>query len=114
MAVAVAVALASVGAYVAVRAKLRGEVDSSLRDRAGTVQQMAERAQSLGIRIPGPPPDGDEARMADRHILPERSGYYAGARLVEPALAARGAAWAVRASAEELCAASQPATVATA
>ena len=46
----------------------------------------------------------DEARMADRHILPERSGYYFGARLVEPAIATRGAAWAVRAPAEELCA----------
>ena len=29
LAVAVAIALASIGAYVAVRAKLRGEVDSS-------------------------------------------------------------------------------------
>jgi two-component system sensor histidine kinase MprB len=62
-AVAIAVALASVGAYVAVRAKLRGEIDSSLRDRAGAVQQVAERAQSLGIPIPGQPPDGDQARF---------------------------------------------------
>jgi hypothetical protein len=45
----------------------------------------------------------DEARMADRYILPERSGYYFGARLVEPALAARGPAWAIRAPADELC-----------
>jgi hypothetical protein len=45
----------------------------------------------------------DEARMVDRYILPERSGYYFGARLVEPAMAARGAAWAVRAPADELC-----------
>jgi hypothetical protein len=49
----------------------------------------------------------DESRTVDRYILPERSGYYLGARMVEPALAARGAAWAVRASAEELCALSQ-------
>jgi hypothetical protein len=58
----------------------------------------------------------DEARMADRHILPERCGYYVGARLVEPALSARGAAWAVRASAEELCRLPQrtPSTAATA
>jgi len=56
----------------------------------------------------------DEARMADRHILPERAGYYVGARLVEPAIAARGAAWAVRASAEELCAVGRPNAVATA
>jgi hypothetical protein len=56
----------------------------------------------------------DEARMADRHILPERSGYYAGARLVEPAIAARGAAWAVRAPADEVCAVGQHASAATA
>ncbi len=55
----------------------------------------------------------DESRTVDRYILPERSGYYLGARMVEPAIAARGAAWAVRASAEELCLTSQ-AEVATA
>ena len=54
----------------------------------------------------------DEARTVDRYVLPERSGYYVGARLVEPALAAHGAAWAVRASAEELCAAAIPAQTA--
>jgi two-component system sensor histidine kinase MprB len=63
VAVAVAVALASVGAYVAVRAKLRGEVDSSLRDRAGAIQQVATRARELGIRVPAPPPPGEEARF---------------------------------------------------
>jgi two-component system sensor histidine kinase MprB len=54
-AVAIAVALASVGAYVAVRAKLRDEVDSSLRDRAETAQQLVDRTQSLGIPAPVPP-----------------------------------------------------------
>ena len=49
----------------------------------------------------------DESRTVDRYILPERSGYYLGARMVEPVIGARGAAWAVRASAEELCAISQ-------
>jgi hypothetical protein len=44
----------------------------------------------------------DEARRVDRHVLPERGGYYLGARMVEPAVAARGLAWAVRASAREL------------
>lgn len=45
----------------------------------------------------------DEARTLDgRWAMPERAGYYVGARLVEPAVAARGAAWAVRAGAEEL------------
>jgi len=44
----------------------------------------------------------DQARTVDRHILPERSGYYLGARMVEPAIAARGLAWCLRASAAEL------------
>ena len=45
----------------------------------------------------------DDARTVDgRWTMPERAGYYVGARLVEPAVAARGAAWAVRASAEEV------------
>ena len=47
----------------------------------------------------------DEARTVDgRYVLPERSGYYAGARLCEPAIDARGLAWAVRASASEISA----------
>ena len=44
----------------------------------------------------------DEARTVDRYVLPERGGYYLGARMVEPAIAERGLAWAVRASATEL------------
>ncbi len=44
-----------------------------------------------------------DARTVDRHILPERAGYYIGARMVEAAIASRGAAWTVRATAEEIC-----------
>jgi hypothetical protein len=44
----------------------------------------------------------DEARTVDRYVLPERSGYYLGARMAEAAIAERGIAWAVRASATEL------------
>lgn len=44
----------------------------------------------------------DEARTVDRYVLPERSGYYLGARMVEAAVAERGLAWSVRASASEL------------
>jgi hypothetical protein len=44
----------------------------------------------------------DEARTVDRYVLPERSGYFLGARMVEPAIDQRGMAWAVRASAREL------------
>jgi hypothetical protein len=44
----------------------------------------------------------DEARTVDRYVLPERSGYYLGARMAEAAINERGIAWAVRASASEL------------
>src|SRR5690606_6172461 len=44
----------------------------------------------------------DNARTIDRWVLPERGGYYLGARLVEPAVAERGLAWAIRASAAEI------------
>lgn len=45
----------------------------------------------------------DAARaIDDRHIMPERAGYYLGARMVEPAIATRGLAWAIRAHAREL------------
>lgn len=50
-----------------------------------------------------------DARTVERHVLPERSGYYIGARMVETALATRGPAWTVRASAEEICGADQEA-----
>lgn len=49
----------------------------------------------------------DEARTVDRYVLPERSGYYLGARMVEAAVSERGLAWAVRASATELAAAAR-------
>jgi hypothetical protein len=49
----------------------------------------------------------DESRTVDRYVIPERSGYHLGARLVEPAIAARGVPWAVRAGADELFAISQ-------
>lgn len=44
----------------------------------------------------------DEARTVHRHILPERAGYWLGARMVEDAIAERGIAWALRAEAQEL------------
>jgi len=47
----------------------------------------------------------DESRTVDgRYLLPERSGYFIGARLCEAAIDARGLAWAVRASDAELSA----------
>jgi len=46
----------------------------------------------------------DEARTTAYCVLPERSGYYLGNRLVERAIAERGLAWAIRASSEEIAA----------
>jgi Predicted Zn-dependent protease (DUF2268) len=46
----------------------------------------------------------DEARTVDRYVIPERAGYYLGARLCEPAITANGMAWAMRASAVEISA----------
>lgn len=44
----------------------------------------------------------DEARTVQRHVLPERAGYYLGAQMVEAAINERGIAWALRAEAQEL------------
>lgn len=46
----------------------------------------------------------ESARTVDRTVLPERSGYFLGARMVEQAIEQHGLAWAVRASATELAA----------
>jgi hypothetical protein len=54
----------------------------------------------------------DEARTVDgRYLLPERSGYFIGAGLCEPGIDARGLAWAVRASDQELTAYAHSAAV---
>jgi len=50
----------------------------------------------------------DEARTVERTVLPERSGYFLGARMVDNAIAARGYAWAARASVHELAAVNEP------
>src|SRR5207244_2898844 len=44
----------------------------------------------------------NEARTVERHVLPERSGYFLGARMCDAAIAAEGLAWTVRASAGEI------------
>jgi len=47
----------------------------------------------------------DESRTVDgRYLLPERSGYYLGARMCEAGIDAHGLAWAIRSSAAELSA----------
>ena len=44
----------------------------------------------------------EEVRTIEKTVFPERAGYFMGARMVEPAITARGFAWAVRANAHEL------------
>ena len=44
----------------------------------------------------------DESRTVQRYILPERAGYFLGARMVDDAVAERGLPWALRASAREI------------
>ena len=53
----------------------------------------------------------DEARTVDRYVLPQRAGYFLGARMCEPAISANGLAWAVRAGAEEIAALSEAAVL---
>ena len=44
----------------------------------------------------------DDARTVDRHVFPERSGYFLGAKMSEQAVNSRGLSWAIRASASEI------------
>jgi hypothetical protein len=44
----------------------------------------------------------DDARTVDRHVFPERSGYFVGTKMVEPAVSTRGLPWAIRAGASEI------------
>jgi hypothetical protein len=44
----------------------------------------------------------DEARTVDRYVIPERSGYFIGVRMVEAAIRDRGLRWAIRASAKDI------------
>lgn len=54
----------------------------------------------------------DEARTVQRYVMPERSGYFLGARMVESAIADLGLVEAVRVSARDLCAAGESARTA--
>jgi hypothetical protein len=44
----------------------------------------------------------DDARTVDKHVLPERCGYYLGARMAENAVRTHGLSWAIRAHADEI------------
>jgi len=50
----------------------------------------------------------DEARTVERTVLPERAGYFLGARMVEAAITTHGYAWATRASVQELATVNDP------
>ncbi|MFL5886292.1 MAG: ATP-binding protein [Thermoleophilaceae bacterium] len=63
VAVAVAVALASTAAYFGVRAKLRGELDSSLRERVTTIQRGMAGIRQAGVPAPFPLPPPAEPRI---------------------------------------------------
>jgi len=54
----------------------------------------------------------DEARTVQRYVMPERAGYFMGARMVEAAIADLGLPRALRASAIELGAAAESARIA--
>jgi hypothetical protein len=53
----------------------------------------------------------NEARTVDRYVLPERSGYYLGARMCEAAINSEGLAWALRASSGEITSLGQAAAM---
>lgn len=53
----------------------------------------------------------DEARTVDHYVLPQRAGYYLGARMCDPAASTNGLAWAVRAGAGEIAAIGQAAAL---
>jgi len=74
------------------------ELDAFLRRVAGP--ELDQRGLGLRLRfLSGGMRPG--ARLAGGKVLPERSGYYLGWRLVEPYLAAAGVASAVRAGARD-------------
>ncbi|MCC7052514.1 MAG: hypothetical protein IT355_04555 [Gemmatimonadaceae bacterium] len=56
----------------------------------------------------------DDARTVERHVIPERAGYFLGHSLVAPAVAERGIAWALRASTDALMQVGRNAAVASA
>jgi hypothetical protein len=79
---------------------------SRIRELEPVVRQaaMAEAGgKGLGLRLKYLSDGVSEiTRTVGRSVLPERSGYYLGARMVESAIDANGLGWTVRASAGEI------------
>jgi uncharacterized protein YjaZ len=77
-----------------------------IRELEPVIQQAIEAdldRSALGLRLRYLS-DGmsDDARMTGRHVLPERAGYYCGARMAAGAVETRGLPWALRATAAEI------------
>ena len=79
---------------------------SRIRELEPVIRQAAQAdsdGKGLGLRLKYLSDGVSEiTRTVNRSVLPERSGYYLGARMVEAAAEARGLDWAVRASAVEI------------
>ena len=79
---------------------------SRIRELEPIVRQAAlgeAEGKGLGLRLKYLSDGVSEVtRTVNRSVLPERSGYYLGARMVEQAIDARGLEWTVRASATEI------------
>lgn len=74
---------------------------------ARTVAEDLDRA-GLGLRLRYLSGGmSEDARTVDRYVLPERSGYFLGAKMAEAAIGQHGLAWAVRANADEIGALAQ-------
>ncbi|MEO5567869.1 MAG: hypothetical protein ABIR92_05225 [Gemmatimonadaceae bacterium] len=79
---------------------------SRIRELETVVRQAAfaeADGKGLGLRLKYLSDGVSEiTRTVNRSVLPERSGYFLGARMVESAVNANGLEWAVRASAHEI------------
>jgi hypothetical protein len=79
---------------------------SRIRELEPVVRQAAlaeADGNGLGLRLKYLSDGVSEiTRTVNRSVLPERSGYYLGARMVEQAIDARGLEWTVRADAREI------------
>jgi hypothetical protein len=79
---------------------------SRVRELEPVIRQAAAadaEQKGLGMRLKYLSDGVSEVtRTVNRSVLPERSGYFYGARMVESAIDARGLEWAIRASAQEI------------
>jgi hypothetical protein len=84
-----------------------------VRELESVIRQAASAdldSRGLGLRLKYLSDGVSEiTRTVNRTVLPERSGYFLGARMVEAAASARGLEWAIRAGAAELEAAADAA-----